>query len=164
MSTEAERLYWRERERRRRAAAPEAHQRAATERYRRWRSRNPDRVAAYRAAHTRPSKLRRYGLTPSLFDALLGYQGGRCAICRRTEPGGAGDFHVDHDHACCPGRRSCGRCVRGLLCARCNVGAGVLDWPDERLAALIAYRRDPPWPRLAVELAVPMQLSLELEP
>jgi hypothetical protein len=27
---------------------------------------------------------------------------------------------TDHDHECCPGRRSCGHCVRGVVCATCN--------------------------------------------
>lgn len=40
---------------------------------------------------------------------------------------------VDHDHACCPGDRSCGRCVRGLICQRCNAALGMLH--DDLAAA-----------------------------
>jgi hypothetical protein len=29
-------------------------------------------------------------------------------------------FCVDHDHTCCPGEYTCGKCVRGLLCDDCN--------------------------------------------
>jgi len=62
----------------------------------------------------------RYNLTLEAFQAILARQSGGCAICRTGTPGGSGTWHVDHDHACCPGRRSCGLCVRGLLCASCN--------------------------------------------
>jgi hypothetical protein len=41
-----------------------------------------------------------------------------CQICHAqpTER----NLHVDHDHACCPSNKSCGKCVRGIVCARCN--------------------------------------------
>lgn len=71
-----------------------------------------------------------YKLTRGQWFDLLDAQGGGCAICGRTEsPGIAGryTFHVDHDHACCPGRRSCGKCVRGLLCNHCNPMLGAAD-------------------------------------
>lgn len=71
-----------------------------------------------------------YGLTREQWDALLAAQGGRCAICGRSDPLGIGlknGFHVDHDHACCPGKRSCGDCVRGLLCNHCNPMLGHAD-------------------------------------
>lgn len=69
----------------------------------------------------RRSLLRRYNLTLERFEAILTSQGGRCAICRAVTPGGAGDWHVDHDHRCCAAKNtSCGSCIRGLLCAKCN--------------------------------------------
>lgn len=54
---------------------------------------------------------------------MLQEQGGVCAICK--QPPRRNKLHVDHDHSCCPGKRSCGRCIRGLLCASCN---SKLEW------------------------------------
>lgn len=34
---------------------------------------------------------------------------------------------IDHDHDCCPGEKSCGQCVRGVLCSRCNSHLGHLE-------------------------------------
>ena len=56
-----------------------------------------------------------YRLTQEDYDRLLEEQSGLCAICLETGP-----LQVDHDHSCCPGEKSCGDCVRGLLCRRCN--------------------------------------------
>lgn len=81
----------------------------------------------------------RNGITLDQYDELLAGQGGGCAICGKRKPGGQGRFHVDHDHACCPGARSCGRCVRGLLCSRCNVGLGSFQDDVDRLTAAAAY-------------------------
>lgn len=75
-----------------------------------------------------------HGLTMSEYDALLAAQAGCCAICGRKPDGKK--LHVDHDHACCPGKRSCGDCVRGLLCGPCNTAVGLLqDDPDVLLSA-----------------------------
>lgn len=30
-------------------------------------------------------------------------------------------YHVDHDHKCCKGTKTCGKCVRGIICHMCNV-------------------------------------------
>lgn len=82
----------------------------------------------------RADRLRRYfNLSIEQYDAMLAEQGGVCAICKQPETrlhrgrGRLVALSVDHDHRCCPGKTSCGRCVRGLLCDRCNVGR----WPDE---------------------------------
>jgi Recombination endonuclease VII len=83
---------------------------------------------------------RLYGLELEDYERLLAEQGGGCAICGATEPGGRGKrFHVDHDHSCCPGLRSCGNCIRGLLCHACNTGIGCLGDDVDRLMAAAAY-------------------------
>lgn len=101
------------------------------------------RIAARRAAGDDPIRrkiLRQYGLTPESFDALLVAQGGRCGVCSTTEPGGRWQqWHVDHDHRCCPTRGSCcGNCVRGLLCGVCNQRLAPLEDGDF-VARALAY-------------------------
>lgn len=72
--------------------------------------------------------LRKYGLTPLGYDALLESQGGACAICGSACPSGK-RLAVDHCH-------NTGT-VRGLLCARCNPGIGMFkDQPDLLLVAV----------------------------
>jgi hypothetical protein len=87
----------------------------------------------------RERKLRRYNITPEVYDALLESQGGVCAICGTDEPGGRGEFLVDHDHSCCPHAGSCGECVRGLLCIRCNTALGMFEDDPARLQEAINY-------------------------
>lgn len=90
-----------------------------------------------------------HGLTFARYEEIYEKQRGLCAICgkgivraytaqsngqRGPKKGGA---CVDHDHSCCAGQRSCGRCVRGLLCHHCNIGVGVFrDKPDLMRAAI----------------------------
>lgn len=82
----------------------------------------------------------RYGITSEQFDSLLSEQGG-CAACGRSESNGK-YWHVDHDHACCPtDARSCGRCIRGVLCHGCNTALGNVGDSVETLTALIEYIR-----------------------
>lgn len=55
-----------------------------------------------------------------------------CRLCQRElfigkGKGGARGFAIDHNHSCCTGNVSCGRCVRGLLCGACNVSLGHLE-------------------------------------
>ena len=86
--------------------------------------------------YTRIVNLRRYGLTPETFADKLAAQGGRCDICGTREPGGQG-WHVDHDHSCCNTRKnSCGKCLRGILCTRCNIGIG--NFKDDPVVILAA--------------------------
>lgn len=77
----------------------------------------------------------RHGMSLEEYQMMYDYQGGRCAVdgCgNRIEV-------IDHDHACCPGKRSCGECVTGLLCSGCNTAEGMLAGSPERARGLADY-------------------------
>ncbi len=98
----------------------------------------------WRAQHDSYERAKRVRYLYQVDEAeLLAAQGGGCAICASTEPGGRwGTWHVDHDHRCCVGPKTCGSCVRGLLCANCNTAIGKFgDRPDVLDAAANYLRR-----------------------
>lgn len=104
-------------------------------------SNTPDRLQTWCSGCATDYMLRRrYGITRRQVDALLAEQGG-CGICGVVEVGDGyrNGWHVDHDHACCPGDVSCGRCVRGILCARCNKMIGHAEDRTDLLRAAIDY-------------------------
>lgn len=96
-------------------------------------------VAGLRAFCRRCNILRRMGITAADYDRLLAEQGGRCAICGATEEDNGRALCVDHDHRCCPKNRSCGECVRGLLCDGCNTGIGYMEDTPARLRNAADY-------------------------
>lgn len=100
---------------------------------------NTERRAGYDPEASRRYLLKnRYGITADEFDRMLATQGG-CAICGRVEPTGKA-WHIDHDHKCCDTRaRSCGSCVRAILCHGCNTALGGVNDDIEILKKMIAY-------------------------
>lgn len=81
-----------------------------------------------------------YGITIDDYEAMLAKQAGGCAICGGTNASGR-NLYVDHDHSCCRGGNSCGRCVRALLCDPCNRSIGLMRDNPARLEAAAAYLR-----------------------
>ena len=82
-----------------------------------------------------------YRMTLAEYMEKLAAQGGICAVC--GTPPGSVRLGVDHDRACCPGDRSCGKCVRDLLCSGCNGGTGIVDSPEllrKKAAYLLDWR------------------------
>jgi len=77
---------------------------------------------------------RRYKLSVEDYNRMFEEQGGRCDICNKPPNGKR--LAVDHDHACCEGSRSCGECVRGLLCGECNWGLYFVEKHSWRKRAL----------------------------
>lgn len=78
---------------------------------------------------------RKYKITAERYNAMLEQQGGGCAVCGVEED----PLCVDHDHRCCPGRSSCGHCVRALLCSNCNSAEGLLRSDAARARSLAEY-------------------------
>jgi hypothetical protein len=86
-------------------------------------------------------------MTATEYHELLEYQDGRCFICHRRPQ--SKRLAVDHDHSCCPGPTSCGRCIRGLLCRSCNRDVvGGLREDLEAFRRAIEYLTLPPAKRL----------------
>lgn len=95
---------------------------------------------ACRQCHRARQTAYRHNISPDEVAELLAHQGGGCAICGSGSSGTkSGAWHVDHDHACCPDRITCGKCIRGLLCNRCNVMLGMAQDNPATLSAAIAY-------------------------
>jgi hypothetical protein len=82
----------------------------------------------------------RYGLSRAQYDSMLEAQGGVCAICKGAETDATRfRFSVDHDRKCCPTDRTCGKCVRGLLCNTCNRLLGMAADDPQRLRNAAIY-------------------------
>jgi len=108
------------------------------------------RGADYRRTHKGPKSqqlARTYGISPAQFATMVEAQGGNCPVCGKALPFGMGlpkwqKPTVDHDHRCCPGQVKCGgRCIRGIIHARCNRGLGQLGDDPEVYARAAEYVR-----------------------
>ena len=111
-------------------------------RVREWKKNNPEKTKNIRLLH-------KFNITLEQYRELLFVQNGVCAICKQEEVisrnGKVLQLSVDHDRRCCPGERSCGKCVRGLLCQYCNTALGLMKDDREILKKAINYleRRKP---------------------
>jgi len=98
----------------------------------------------------------KYRVPRGWYAAKLEQQGLHCALCPATVCSKKYiRLCIDHSHICCPGhkRKSCGKCVRGLLCLRCNHRLGQFEmflaegeyiahsgtWAERALAYLKSY-------------------------
>ena len=91
-------------------------------------------------------RLRHYNIDIPTYLALGDDQGWLCKCCAIPIAPYSDATAIDHDHKCCPWfdangtqLRTCGRCIRGLLCHRCNLLEGTLTSDPERVRKLIKY-------------------------
>lgn len=105
----------------------------AVKRVAEWREANPGKRSEQIIAW-------KHKLTPEVFNLKMEEQGGVCAICKKPSDT---RLAVDHDHSCCPGNgKTCGNCLRGLLCRNCNVKLAFVEdtaWLKSALHYLTTY-------------------------
>jgi hypothetical protein len=86
-----------------------------------------------------------FGIPAEVYWALYEFQGGKCAILHCRATGKTRRLAVDHDHKCCPGRTSCGKCVRGLLCNPHNEMFGRNGDDPDVFQSMAFYLITPPY-------------------
>ena len=87
----------------------------------------PDRLQIYCRECTKLKRLHQiYGLSADSLRYLMHAQKMECKICS-IPFSEENQFVVDHDHDCCPTKKTCGKCVRGILCISCNVRLGIME-------------------------------------
>jgi hypothetical protein len=106
-------------------------------------ARNADNLATYCKRCDRSHRIKRnYGISVDQYEDMLEAQGGGCAVCG-GKPKDGPSLHIDHDHSCCSTyKRSCGKCVRGLLCEDCNRVLGMFADNVTRFEAAIDYLKN----------------------
>jgi hypothetical protein len=153
MTTEEQRAYWRETQRRHRERHPRsrispeewAERKAVAKGHieegkRLYRKTHREEIAAYAKTRWKESPVVRrlnranyrkwrYGITDEQFRALITTQDGGCAICHRPfdEARRVDKPHVDHDHVT--------KRLRGILCLHCN---SLLGYANDNVITLLA--------------------------
>jgi len=113
-------------------------QKANPERYQEsiksWRNRNPEQKWIL----DKKSHLwTHYRMTIDQFQKMFLEQDGRCLVCKKQKK-----LVVDHNHSCCPGKLTCGKCTRGLICHSCNTLVGYLETQKDLLEKANQYVKD----------------------
>ena len=88
-----------------------------------------------------------YRMSLETYESRLKAQDFKCDCCGTPfDMTGEGKkkspVRIDHDHKCCPGKNSCGKCVRGLLCHKCNITLGYLDRECQHFFAYLEGRKE----------------------
>ncbi len=91
-----------------------------------WNEANPDRLRE----NQRRNRLKKYGITPEQYDAMLESQGGVCALCGGPPQYGR-RLSVDHCHETDR--------VRGLLCSYCNTAISRVEAQPDWLIKVRRY-------------------------
>lgn len=75
----------------------------------------------------------KYGMTLEVYESLLEYQDGKCAVCEGAPDTVHGRLYIDHCHET--------NTVRALLCNGCNASVGLLKESPKRAELLASYMR-----------------------
>jgi hypothetical protein len=81
-----------------------------------------------------PRRFSRHNMSREKYDEMIARHNGKCWVCKEREA-----VNIDHDHSCCSGTWSCGKCIRGVLCNRCNTALGLMQDDKKILSKAISY-------------------------
>jgi len=81
-----------------------------------------------------PRRFKKHNLKKEDYDLMLKKYNDKCWICKESDA-----KHIDHDHKCCIGDYSCGKCIRGLLCSNCNTAIGLLKDDEIKIKQALKY-------------------------
>lgn len=76
----------------------------------------------------------RHKISKKDYEDLLAKYNGKCHACKERLA-----TCIDHDHNCCDSQRSCGNCIRGVLCNQCNTALGLLNDKKKYIIGLLNY-------------------------
>jgi hypothetical protein len=98
-------------------------------------NKNPDKKAEKVRMNTyyKPN-WKRHNITKQRYEEMLDLHNKKCYSCKSNLA-----TNIDHDHSCCSGSTSCGKCIRGILCSQCNTSLGLLKDDPQRIAKLLKY-------------------------
>ena len=99
----------------------------SSEKMKKWRTKNARRNKEY-------SLVAKYSLTYEEYEAYMALHDWCCDVCSSED-----DLCIDHDHACCPGKNTCGKCIRGVLCRTCNSALGYIKDDLQSAINLVRY-------------------------
>jgi hypothetical protein len=83
--------------------------------------------------------MKRLGISVEQYVGMEKDQNYKCKICGGKD---SKRLSVDHDHSCCSSYPGCGKCIRGLLCSRCNKALGMVNDDIVLLQKMIKYLSD----------------------
>ncbi len=108
--------------------------RLAANKYRREKRKSDNALLGYD-----PRRFKKHHISKEFYDEMLNKYNDKCWICREKQAS-----HIDHDHSCCKGYYSCGKCIRGVLCSNCNTAIGLFSDDANLMKKAISYINRPP--------------------
>lgn len=79
-----------------------------------------------------------YCMSIEQYQELIVKQNNLCLLCNKPLDLTINN-HIDHDHKCCDGEKSCGKCIRGVLHDQCNRYIAMIERYPNLLAPALKY-------------------------
>ena len=99
-----------------------------------WKANPEKRESNIRNSSKPEANWKRHHISEKNYQELYAKYEGKCHSCKKNNA-----TSIDHDHSCCSGTRSCGKCVRGILCHNCNTSLGLMHDNYNMIILLAEY-------------------------